>query len=90
MTILQVWTTAESRAHWDRGEFALIETAHEDFAAAAQHVDAGGMLHGSRLFVRRGDERNESIVVSRHPIMLHPSAILRMELPIWRFVEETA
>lgn len=83
--IVQVWFEPESENR--RAHFSIIETELPDFATFCDLVEADRLIGGAVLWTRRAGER-DMIIKDRQPTAFRGSAVLRCQLPRWRFVEE--
>ena len=83
--IVQVWFEPESEHR--RAHFSVIETELPDFATFCELVEGDRFIGGAVLWTRRSGG-NDQIIESRQPIAFRGSAVLRCQLPRWRFVEE--
>lgn len=85
--VVQVWFEPESELLGHRARFAMVETEFPDFASFCEFVEADRFIGGAILWTRKGAD-GEMIVRERQPIGFRGSAVLRCQLPRWRFVEE--
>lgn len=83
--IVQVWFEPESEHK--RAPFSMIETELPDFATFCELVDADRLIAGAVLWTRRARDHGQ-IIKDRQPIAFRGSAVLRCQLPRWRFIEE--
>lgn len=83
--IVQVWFEPENRI--TRGKFAIIETEAPDFATFCEWVEGNHLIGGAILWTRPSQGRMK-FVTDRRPTAFRGSAVLRCQLPYWRFVEE--
>lgn len=84
--IVQVWFEPESEAHDRRARFAMIETEFPDFATFCEIVEADRFIGGAILWTRKTPDGAQQIT-KRQPCGFRGSAVLRCQLPTWRFVE---
>lgn len=83
--IVQVWfepVGEEGRG----GRFNFIETELPDFATFCELVEADRLIGGAILYTDRR-ERGVVEIARRVPCAFRGSAVLRCQLPTWRFVE---
>lgn len=85
--IVQVWFEPESAQNGKPAQFSMIETECRDFTEFCLLVQENALIGGAVLWSRRG-ERHEQIITDRQPIAFRGGAVLRCQLPRWRFVEE--
>ncbi|HMT45550.1 MAG TPA: hypothetical protein PKE59_00385 [Novosphingobium sp.] len=64
----------------------MIETEMPDFSTFCEMVERDRLIGGAVLWTRKG-AGGEQIVTERQPIAFRGSAVLRCQLPRWRFVE---
>lgn len=83
--IVQVWFDPESTVR--RTPFSIIETEAPDFATFCEWVDQNRLIGGAVLWTERKQDRVQ-IITDRRPVAFRGSAVLRCELPHWRFVDE--
>ncbi|GHG24471.1 hypothetical protein [Paracoccus aerius] len=83
--IVQVWFEPES--DHKRAPFSMIETELPDFATFCELVHADRLIGGAVLWTRRSKD-GDQIIKDRQPIAFRGSAVLRCQLPRWRFIEE--
>lgn len=84
--IVQVWFEAERESVDRPARWVMIETELEDFATFCEMVEADRVIGGAILWTLPG-ERGEKIIRDRVPCAFRGSAVLRCQLPTWRFVE---
>lgn len=82
--IVQVWFEPESENR--RSHFNLIETELPDFATFCELVEADQIIGGASLWTTL--TKGVRLIKSRQPIAFRGSAVLRCQLPHWRFIEE--
>lgn len=83
--IVQVWFEPDSEHK--RAPFAMIETELPDFATFCELVEADRLIGGAVLWTRRAGDLGQ-VIKERQPIAFRGSAVLRCQLPRWRFLEE--
>lgn len=83
--IVQVWFEPESEHR--RAHFSVIETELPDFATFCELVEADRLIAGAVLWTRKVGDR-EMIIRDRQPTAFRGSAVLRCQLPHWRFYEK--
>ena len=84
--IVQVWFEAETEFQERPPKFAIVETELEDFATFCELVDADRLIGGAILWTTR-DRDGSRVITSRQPCAFRGSAVLRCQLPTWRFTE---
>lgn len=84
--IVQVWFEAERDPDFPRARFAVIETELPDFLTFCQMVESDQLIGGAILWPRRGAD-GEQVVWDRQPCVFRGAAVLRAQLPRWRFIE---
>jgi hypothetical protein len=87
--IVQVWFDVDSeimQRNHTRPHFHMIETELPDFATFALLVEGDRLIGGATLWTRKGAQ-GEQIIIDRQPIAFRGSAVMRCQLPRWRFVE---
>lgn len=88
--IVQAWLSRDAMASWDRAEFILVETQSRDFAGVMLGLQTEGFISGSKLLTHPAEERGVRVVHGRSPVYLGKAAVVRLELPSWRFEEGEA
>lgn len=86
--IVQVWFEPESDVVGRRAQFSIIETELPDFATFCQLVEADRLIGGAVLWTRR-IAADEQEITDRQPIAFRGSAVLRCQLPRFRYFERT-
>lgn len=84
--IVQVWFEPESEIATRPARFSMIETEFEDFASFCESVDADRFIGGAILWTRK-DRDGAQVIQRRQPCAFRGSAVLRCQLPTWRFVD---
>lgn len=84
--IVQVWFEANSEYQERNAYFQIIETELDDFATFCEMVDADLLIGGAILWTTR-DRDGTRQITRRQPCAFRGSAVLRCQLPIWRFAE---
>ncbi|TNF19163.1 MAG: hypothetical protein EP318_15520 [Rhodobacteraceae bacterium] len=87
--IVQVWFEVDSEHRSKRAPFRIIETELPDFQAFCQMVEADRLIGGDILWTRR-TEGGVQEIVRRVPCAFRGQAVIRCELPTWRFQEGSA
>lgn len=87
--IVQVWYEVDREFHDRPPFFAIIETEFEDFATFCEAVDADQLIGGAILWTTR-EKDNSRLINTRQPCAFRGSAVMRCQLPTWRFVENEA
>lgn len=86
--IVQVWFEADRKDAGERPRFQFIETEFPDFATFCEFVDSDRLIGGAVLWTRRVDgERGTYRITRRQPCAFRGAAVLRAELPNYRYVE---
>ena len=85
--VVQIWFEAEGDPTGRPARWQLVETEFEDFATFCEFVDADRFIGGAILMTDRNSPRGEKIVTARRPCAFRGSAVMRCELPTWRFSE---
>lgn len=86
--IVKVWLERSGPEGRD-GRFLIVETEMPDFATFCQMVDADRLIGGAVLRTHRSGPE-EMTITARRPIAFRGAAVLRCELPTWRYVEGAA
>jgi hypothetical protein len=87
--VVQVWFEADHKTAGERPRFQFIETELPDFATFCEMVDADRLISGAILWTRRVDgERGVFRITRRQPVAFRGAAMLRAELPNYRYVED--
>ena len=86
--IIQVWFEKDTETRPAGGKFCIIETELPDFATACEMVDANRLIGGAILHTQKQGRGEPSIITKRTPIAFRGEAVMRMQLPFWRFVED--
>lgn len=84
--IVQVWFEPETDTPGRRAPFVIIETELPDFASFCELVDADRLIGGGILWTRNGSP-GEKVIYRRQPCAFRGAAVLRCQLPTWRFIE---
>lgn len=85
--IVQVWFEPESEHNNGRGRFKMIETEMPDFSSVCQMIDADRLIGGAILWTKRTHD-GAQLITERQPCAFRGAAVMRIELPRWRFVED--
>ena len=85
--IVQVWFEPESDGVARPARFSIIETEVQDFAAFCQLVEADRLIGGAVLWTRK-IAAGEQEITDRQPIAFRGSAVLRCQLPRFRYFEK--
>lgn len=85
--IVQVWFEPESEVADRRARFSMIETEFPDFATFCEFVEADRFIGGAILWTQRQPDRTQ-LIRERQPCAFRGSAVLRCQLPTWRFIDE--
>ncbi|WP_126975566.1 hypothetical protein [Frigidibacter oleivorans] len=85
--IIQVWFEPESEATPRRAPFSFIETEFADFATFCEFVEADRLIGGAILWTEKTGEPKVTRITDRQPCAFRGSAVLRCQLPRWRFME---
>lgn len=87
--VVQAWVRPEYRTRPDR-EFELVETDLSDFPAFLEAMAEDRVIPCSILIAGRGAEQGERIIHHRIASVLRGSAVMRAQIPTWRFVDPEA
>lgn len=89
-TIIQVWFEQEADVvgHDGRQRFYIIETNLPDWGSVCDMLDTNRMISGDNLSTKRTDEYGVMEIHHRRPIAFRGAAVLRCELPRFRYVED--
>lgn len=85
--IVQVFFNPHCEVRQQNAPFLIIETELPDFATFCEMVDGNRLIGGAILWTRRGDARDEMMILRRQPIAFRGEAVLRCQLPGFRYVE---
>lgn len=85
--IVKVFFDPKYQVHAANAAFLIIETELPDFATFCELVDGNRLIGGAILFTRRSDARDEMIILRRQPIAFRGEAVMRCQLPGFRYVE---
>ncbi len=69
-------------------DFEMIEFPFECVEDVCKEIATKSIIAGSLLWTSKTDVMGERKITKRQFIALNPQAILRVELPSWRFIEE--
>ena len=87
--IVQIWFEAETEHQERPPNFSIVETEFEDFASFCEMVDSNQLIGGARLWTIRNEDGSRKIT-RRQPCAFRGSAVVRCQLPTWRFVDDAA
>jgi hypothetical protein len=82
--IIQVWFDKDTEVR--RAPFNFVETELPDFDTVC--IEGNRLIGGAVLWTRKTEERGVWKITERTPIAFRGEAVLRCQLPSWRFVEE--
>lgn len=85
--IVQVWFETDHELAPKKPLFKMIETEFEDFATFCEFVEADRFIGGAILWTRKNPDGHQ-VINRRQPCGFRGSAVMRCELPTWKFVEE--
>lgn len=85
--IVKVWFDPQCDFVNRKALFQVIETDLPDFATFCELVDGNRLIGGAILMTRRTDDPGTFAIHARHPIAFRGEAVLRCELPGFRYVE---
>lgn len=84
--IVQVWFEADTDVRQHRPQFAMIETELPDFSTFCELVDNDRFIGGAILWTRKNPQ-GEQEIIRRQPCAFRGSAVMRCQLPTWKFIE---
>ncbi|WP_238368270.1 hypothetical protein [Mesobacterium pallidum] len=89
--IVQVWFEVDFEARRQRPPFQFIETEFPDFATFGEFVEQNRLISGAILITSKPVHIGApNIVIRRDPILFRGEAVMRAQLPTWRFAEADA
>lgn len=87
--IVQIWFEADKEFHDRHPHFTIVETEFDDFATFCECVDADQLIGGAILWTTR-EKDGTRMITRRQPCAFRGSAVVRCQLPVWRFAEAEA